>query len=431
MTISSSFSTFLSNIKVDNYDSIGKRYEEITKKLNKTFRDTDSTTANSLQVGSYGRYTGIKGISDLDMLYVMPKTKWDVYKNSPSSLLADVRDALKERYPTTDIKYDRLVVDVFFSNFTFEVQPVFEETGDDGYTNYKYPDTKYGCYKITKPKQEQKAMTDFKNSHGTHHRLLCKMVRAWKNNMGVAMGGLLVDTLTYNFLCENSEYDFSSYSDFDNMSLDFFEYLKNQPKQEHYQALGSNQDVKVKHPFSSKAGEAYSKAKQAIEEEDELSRNEFWREVFGKEFPKGEAKKVDSKAYSTNYVDKEQFIEDQYPVDILYDLKIDCIIERDGFRPTSLRDVLASKKWIHHNFTLKFYIKSTDVPGDYTVKWKVKNVGEEAKRRNCLRGFIEKPNVDGTSRKETSDFFGPHYVECYIIKNGIVVARDKILVPIE
>ena len=80
---------------------------------------------------------------------------------------------------------------------------------------------------------------------------------------------------------------------------------------------------------------------------------------------------------------------------------------------------------------LTFYIKSTDVPGDYTVKWKVKNVGEEAKRRNCLRGFIEKPNVYGTSRKETSDFYGPHYVECYIIKNGIVVARDKILVPIE
>ena len=42
MTVSASFSEFLSNIKVNNYDVIGMRYREITKKLNKTFRDTDS-----------------------------------------------------------------------------------------------------------------------------------------------------------------------------------------------------------------------------------------------------------------------------------------------------------------------------------------------------------------------------------------------------
>lgn len=93
--------------------------------------------------------------------------------------------------------------------------------------------------------------------------------------------------------------------------------------------------------------------------------------------------------------------------------------------------MLSQKKWIHHDYTLNFYIYSTDVPGDYIVKWKVKNVGDEAKRRNCLRGFIENPNLGNNGRKETSNFIGPHYVECYIIKNGIVVARDKILVPIE
>lgn len=67
-----------------------------------------------------------------------------------------------------------------------------------------------------------------------------------------------------------------------------------------------------------------------------------------------------------------RFIEDKYPVDILYDLKIDCKIERNGFRPIFLRDLLSQKKLIHHDYTLKFYIDSTDVPGDYIVKWKVK-----------------------------------------------------------
>ncbi|MBR0340863.1 MAG: hypothetical protein IJH64_01160 [Oscillospiraceae bacterium] len=32
---------------------------------------------------------------------------------------------------------------------------------------------------------------------------------------------------------------------------------------------------------------------------------------------------------------------------------------------------------------------------------------------------------------ERTDFYGPHYVECYIIKNGICVARAKVDVPID
>lgn len=127
MTKTEAFDKFLNNIKVDNPDIFCGRYKEITKKLNKTFRDTDSETANCLQVGSYGRYTGIKGISDLDMLYIMPKSTWDTYKDTPSELLRKTRDALLDRYPQTTIKVDRLVVDVFFGNFTFEVQPVYED----------------------------------------------------------------------------------------------------------------------------------------------------------------------------------------------------------------------------------------------------------------------------------------------------------------
>ena len=143
MTKTEAFDKFLNNIKVDNPDIFCGRYKEITKKLNKTFRDTDSETANCLQVGSYGRYTGIKGISDLDMLYIMPKSTWDTYKDTPSELLRKTRDALLDRYPQTTIKVDRLVVDVFFDNFTFEVQPVYEER-DGEEINYTLTAAQHG-----------------------------------------------------------------------------------------------------------------------------------------------------------------------------------------------------------------------------------------------------------------------------------------------
>ena len=81
MSISQMFQDFLSNIKVANEEQITLRYQEITCALNKKFRDTESKTSNQLQVGSYGRWTAIKGISDLDMLYIMPSSKWEDYKN--------------------------------------------------------------------------------------------------------------------------------------------------------------------------------------------------------------------------------------------------------------------------------------------------------------------------------------------------------------
>ena len=433
MTISQAFTKFLENIKVDNSETISNRYHEITKKLNKTFRDTDSETANCLQVGSYGRYTGIKGISDLDMLYIMPASKWDDYKSDPDKLLKDVRAALEERYPTTKIKDDRLVVDVFFKDFKFEVQPVFEEEDDEGETVYKYPDTKYDKYRITKPKQEQAEMTSFRQEHGDTHRLLCKMMRSWKNHVGQAMCGLLIDTLTHRFLSNHPEYDHAGTSEFDELCRDFFEYMKDEPKQDHYQALGSGQDVKVKKPFQTRAKKAYNKALDAIDETNENKRNDLWREIFSRQFPKANAAVADSREFSsaTNYTDPEQFIEDMYPVDIRYHVTLDCEVKRNGFREAMLSRILATGQRVSRVRSLDFMLV-TDVPLPFTVKWKVRNVGDEAKRRNCLRGeIIDSNRMNGLVRHESADFCGPHYVECYIVKDGIVVARDRIDVPIE
>lgn len=152
MSIAETFKQFVGNLAVDNANTISARYGEITCALNKKFRDTDSKTANSLQVGSYGRWTAIKGISDLDMLYIMPKGEWDNYKDGgQSKLLSDVAAAIRARYPNTSVKVDRLVVQAIYSNFRVEAQPVFEQ--DDG--SFKYPDTyNGGAWKITKPREE-------------------------------------------------------------------------------------------------------------------------------------------------------------------------------------------------------------------------------------------------------------------------------------
>ncbi|MBT2673101.1 hypothetical protein J7E95_20030, partial [Streptomyces sp. ISL-14] len=65
----------------------------------------------------------------------------------------------------------------------------------------------------------------------------------------------------------------------------------------------------------------------------------------------------------------------------------------------------------------------------YTLKWKVLNRGPEAERRDKIRGQIVDSSKRGV-RIEHSDFRGEHVVECYVVKDGVVVARDRIDVPV-
>jgi tRNA nucleotidyltransferase (CCA-adding enzyme) len=152
------FSQLMANLAIGNTEVISLRYGELTAALNRSFRDTESKTANTLQVGSFGRKTGINGISDLDMIYIMPKSEWETYRHSSQlELLQDVKASILNRYPKTNVRVDRLVVTVTYNDFHVEVQPVFEQ--DDG--SFKYPDTNNGgSWKITKPREEMAAFVD-------------------------------------------------------------------------------------------------------------------------------------------------------------------------------------------------------------------------------------------------------------------------------
>ncbi|MGM7318430.1 SMODS domain-containing nucleotidyltransferase [Idiomarina sp. ST10R2A5] len=430
MPISDMFSDFLDNIKVDSADTISLRYGEISSALNKCFRDTDSKTANSLRVGSYGRWTAIKSVSDLDMMYIMPKSKWDHYKDGKQSkLLSDARDAIKARYRTTKVKVDQLIVKVSYADFDVEVQPVFEN--DDG--SYTFPYTyDGGSWKKTKPCEEMAAMTEFDKQKNRNLRRLCKMTRAWKNRHGVVMGGLLVDTLAYNFLKSTSNYDNKSFTSYDELCRDFFAYLKDQPDQDHYKALGSNQNVNVKKKFQPKAKKAYNLCVKAIQAGTENKAYGRWKKVFGRDFPT--APEITTEALvgkaAKTWRNTEQFVEDLYSLHIDYQLEIDCDVYRADNTRNSLRQLLARGYGISSNKKLIFKIKSCDVAEPYEVRWKVLNRGAEARSRDCIRGEIMDSNLSNNRRKEKSDFKGNHLVECYVLLGNRVVARDEIEVPI-
>ena len=424
MTTSEIFDKLLANLKVGGTaEIIISRREEITKALNKNFRLKDGCMDYRLMVGSFGRHTAIKGVSDLDMIYILPPDIRASYndENGPRRILERVRDVLKGRYPNTEVAVDQCVVRVQFvkNAFKFEVQPAFED--EDG--NFEYPDTVAKCWKITKPRDEISATKECNNRTSKNMRHLARMARAWKNANGVNMGGLLIDTLVYRFFEQNYDYDSAGASSFHLMVRDFFDFLKNEPNQEYYLALGSNQRVKVKSRFQSKAKKAYNRCNEAIGSEDDYLTARKWREIFGTSIP------LAAKTKDSSFNDTEEFIEDLYSVDITDTLNIDCEVTQDGWRPTKLREMLRTKAPLRAGKKLKFWVTGCSVAEPYTLKWKVLNRGPEAQRRNMIRGGI----IDSTkpeARIEHSNFRGDHIVECYVIKDEVVVARDRIDVPI-
>jgi hypothetical protein len=157
----------------------------------------------------------------------------------------------------------------------------------------------------------------------------------------------------------------------------------------------------------------------------------LYREVFGRSFPaevptviKSEAMAQDFSRYTT-----EQYIEDVYPVDIRYDLDIDSEVTGDGAAASKLRRMAEAFIWLPKARSLRFYVEHCNVPPPYDVMWKVRNVGAEAERRKMIRGHIE-PDAGKKQKYESTDFHGDHFVEAYIVKDGICVARDLIEVRI-
>lgn len=114
------FSKFCNAIQLDNFDEMKTSAGEIAKKLNKVYYELESESELHMYiVGSVGRNTAIKGSSDLDLLFDLPKSVYKQYddyeSNGQSQLLQDVKKILKERYPKTDISGDGQVVVIDFN----------------------------------------------------------------------------------------------------------------------------------------------------------------------------------------------------------------------------------------------------------------------------------------------------------------------------
>ena len=222
------------------------------------------------------------------MIFRLPYAVYQQYDkhqgNGQSALLQAVRKSLLKTYPTTTVGGDGQVVAVAFTDgITFEVVPAFNNT-DESFT---FPDANGGGrWRVTNPRPEIASIRARNNECNDNLVRLCRIMRAWKSKWNVPIGGLLVDTLAYQFMGSWSYRD-KSFVYYDYMSRDFFEFLTDQnTDQKYWLAPGSGQRVYGRVNFQSKARRCYNLSLEAIEHEQarpkqEWSAKQKWREVFG------------------------------------------------------------------------------------------------------------------------------------------------------
>jgi hypothetical protein len=165
------------------------------------------------------------------------------------------------------------------------------------------------------------------------------------------------------------------------------------------------------------------KIKEGFAEKDKDASVRKWREVFGEDFAKAKVVKLAQSIFSrpATAPPSEHFIEESgIPVDIepSYAARLEAtVLEKDGFRRYALQE---HGMRVERARRVQFRLV-TDVPGPISIKWKVRNLGYEALSANCLRGEITAD--DGTQTKvEPTRYKGDHYVEAYVIKDGVCVA---------
>lgn len=427
------FEQFRKNLAVVNKDAIATSYAEITKRLNKDYWESSSELDHSLQVGSYGRQTAIHGVSDLDMVFELPQEVFDrvskVQNNGPSQLLQEVRDSIKTRYPKTEVKGDGQVVVISFDKYVVEVLPTFPQK--DG--GYRYGDTHNGgswdnyCW----PRDEIAEVNALNKRSNRNLKRIAKMLRAWKNTHGAPIGGMLVDTLVYNFFKDNTDYDGKSYGGYPELIRDVFVFLANRPEQAYWLAPGSGSRIDSKGKFQRKAKKAAAKAQEALDANTDKAKQRLWKEIFGVFFPALQAVAVakSMEAYAPQH-STEEFIEDKFPVDVQYDLEIGCDVSYAGQKEAQIRFMESVFPWLKLGRDLEFFVDGCNVPKPFSVIWKVRNVGALAEHKNRIRGQLLS-DTGKMRRTEKTSFGGSHFVECYVIKDGICVARDLLDVPIE
>jgi len=164
-----------------------------------------------------------------------------------------------------------------------------------------------------------------------------------------------------------------------------------------------------------------AKIREAYDAETVAASETAWQVIFGSSFKAPAAVKKAALSASASTT-TEQFIDSSLNIPVRLTHRVTLVGRVRGTGTTRPYDLPRHGDRVAKNRTIDFSLRECTVEGKYDVYWKVKNVGTEAVGAGDNRGQIV---LGGTTRDERTSYVGSHFVEVYLVKDGVCVAKDR------
>lgn len=415
--------------------------DDRTQTITDVLKSSTLLKANFIDIipqGSYAHKTIIKPVRENDefdadvLLYLEEVENWEacdyveeVYKLFRS--LPTYKDMVSRKTRCVTIRYA--------NHFHIDIVPYLERHGQRYVTNRHK-----NRFELTNP-ENFTAWLDERNRITKHHFVkvvrLLKYLRDYKQTFSVK--SIILNTLIGELVNDVALLeDPNCYNDIPTTLYTVMNKLKTYVQQYEYmptitdpgktgENFGDRWDQEGWAVFRRKMIYYADKIAEAYIEEDKEKSLTKWREVFGDDFKKtNQTYEYSLRTINTALVkfdNTEQQIADlgiPLRINPAYKVRmIGRVAKKTGFRDYFLNKQ-GNKVGIGRS--INFRIATCTVPQPYKVYWKTLNRGSEAIERNCIRGQIV-PGHD--IHQETTNFRGNHFVECYVVKDGACVARDR------
>lgn len=162
-------------------------------------------------------------------------------------------------------------------------------------------------------------------------------------------------------------------------------------------------------------------AKGALAETDEAQSLLGWGEIFGDYFPIETSAGTKQEVLALGDTSHEQT--PPWPRNVVYSVNITKCMVKSGF--LSNREIVSGGT-LTNGHGIEYHAQ-TNVPEPYEVYWQVVNTGPHAQSDSALRGGFDNPkNPHKPLRQaESSSYTGKHWIRCFIVKNGYLVAESN------
>jgi hypothetical protein len=406
--------------------------------------------SNHFLMGSYIRHILIKRLRDgdkydVDIMIVFNKTKYGT-KNLEELQYLTLNACLKVKDEINGIEETEFIIEVrpqkasigfiYADNFRIDIVPAIEiENGE----SYKIYDTRSGSPQVTNPEKHNRSLTDA-NKESQKLVPLIKLIKRWKDekcgsvfksfHLAMIAVELFEDQQLNTYLeglrnffkyAYDKTLESESVTDPANAENDISSYL-------------DEEDIRTQ--AAALLNQAYLNCQLAIDklpDSPEESINHL-----GKVFD-----------YFTDYNSSEKSLfvlgdtsHQQVPrmeMNLIHNNRLKITAEQFvGTQPNKAywlsQGTLISNKGVitSQNHYIK-YKAHVNLEPPYQLYWQIVNTGEQATAENGLRGVeIETSNSSGeaNTRWEPAKYTGKHFIECFVIKNGVCVARKKFFINI-